>query len=64
MKQLFFILLLMGNFAFSMHAQQTATIIADEKIMMLDSTKSCCAACYCNLISVGGKYYFKLSNIR
>ena len=65
MKQLFFILLLIGNFAFSMHAQQTATIITDEKIMMLDSTKSCCASCYCNLISVGGKYYFNtLGNTR
>ncbi len=65
MKQFFFILLLMGSFAFQLRAQQTTTIVTDEKIMMLDSTKSCCASCYCNLISVGGKYYLDtLGNTR
>jgi hypothetical protein len=50
----------------TMNAQETATIKMDEKSMMtMDSMKTCCGPCYCNILSVGGKYYFNtLSNTR
>jgi hypothetical protein len=49
------------------HAYTQDIVVDTSKMMTIDSsmTSSCCANCYSNIVSVGGKYYFNtLGNTR
>jgi hypothetical protein len=44
---------------------QDNVMMKKDMVINTDSTKSCCADCYTNLVSAGGKYYFNtLKNTR
>jgi hypothetical protein len=64
MRHLLFAFIFVAT-SFSITAQETTIAPMDDKMMEMDSTKSCCTNCYSNLVSVGGKYYFNtLGNTR
>lgn len=64
MKQLILICAFFGLISPGLFAQDTMMMKHDMDVKM-DSSKSCCADCYCNIVSFGGKYYFNtLKNSR